>query len=602
MQKPDEKTGAGGMPAPAVFHERRNPPRQALNPPRVAVLRLVDGEGACPPPWGQRERPFYVDVHDGSPRGLLLRTTGKIPAGQRFQLFVYGFPGKDWGCFEGRVRWAQPDPKKGEYHFIGCTTTTAARVALPCPSCSADKSGPFPADYEFFRMIPFLKAIHRDAVCPLLNSIRYRSVKAGERFICQGEEGDVCYIVQSGTCRVVLEKHAERHPVGIIKEREFVGEMALLTGEPRSAHVEALTDLELWSIPRDVFEAMLKADPEVGTFLTEIVAERFASRKFTADRRIGKYVITDILGRGAFAIVYNGYHADLSRPVAIKMLRHDMAMNPEFLGNFRKEARTIANLNHENIVKVFDIEERFRTVFIIMERLEGRSLGDLLDEVGRLSIPEALNVLIQVSRGLMYAHERAIVHQDIKPGNIFLLPDGKVKLLDFGLACPCGSENLLTGTPYYMAPEQVECLPVDERADIFALGLTAFEMVCGRRPFEEADAFRAMNMHVEQDIPDPADVVPGLPGLLRDFILKACIRNPADRYRSAGAVLEALQPLEDQIGLSPGHSELKERKLSTLFLMYREDQQIALNRLMEDFSEKAKQIGVILRAADFKDI
>ena len=601
MSQPDQNISAGKVTAPAVFHDRRNSLRQILNPPRVAVLRLVDRGGCPPPPWGRNERPFYLDVYDFCPDGFLLRTTRNLPAGQHLHLFIFRHPGKDWGCFECRVRWSEPDPKKEGYNLVGCSAVIAD-VALPCPMMSSHKSGPFPSDYEFFRKVPFLKAIHRDAACPLLNNIHYRWVKAGERFISQGDQGDVCYIVQSGTCQAVLEKNAKRHTVGLIKEREFVGEMSLLTGEPCSAHVEALTDMELWGIPWNVLAELLKADPEVGTFLTEIVAERFASRKITADRHIGKYVITDILGRGTFAIVYNGYHADLSRPVAIKMLRHDMAMNPEFLGNFRKEARTIANLNHENIVKVFDIEERFRTVFIIMERLEGRSLRDLLDEVGRLSIPEALNVLIQVCRGLMYAHERAIVHQDIKPDNIFLLPGGKVKLLDFGLACPCGSENPLTGTPYYMAPEQVECLPVDERADIFALGLTAFEMVCGRRPFEEADAFRAMKMHVEQDIPDPGDVVPGLPGLLRDFILKACIRNHADRYRNAAAVLEALEPLEDQIGLSPEHSVLNRRKVSTLFLMYREDQQIALNRLMEDFSEKAKQIGVILRAADFKDI
>ena len=601
MQTSDEKPGAGCMSAPPFSQERRNPLRQTLNPPRVAALRLVDGELKCPPPWGRSERPFYVDVHDGSPCGLLLRTTRKIEVGRHFQLFVHGFPEKGWGCFQGRVRWEQPDPKRAEYRFVGCSAA-AGRAALPCPPISGGKSGPFPADYEFFRKVPFLKAIHRDAVCPLLNSIRYRSVKAGERFIRQGEQGDVCYVLQSGTCRVVLEKHAQQHTVGTIKEREFVGEMALLTGEPRSANVEALSDLELWSIPREVFEAQVQADPEVATFLTEIVAERFATRKFTADRHIGKYVITDILGRGAFAIVYNGCHIDLNRPVAIKMLRHDMAMNPVFLGSFRKEARTIAGLNHENIVKVFDIEERFRTIFIIMERLEGRSLRDLLDDVGALSLAEALKIILQVCKALVYAHERALVHQDIKPGNIFILPDGKVKLLDFGLSCPCGSENPLTGTPYYMAPEQVECLPVDERADIYALGLTAFEMVCGRRPFAEKDAFKAMQLHVENDIPDPAEIVPGLPGLFRDFVLKACARDHAKRYRTAGQVVEALEPLADQLGLSPEHSALKKRKLSTLFIMYREDQQIQLNRLMDDFSDKAKQIGVILRAADFKDI
>jgi CRP-like cAMP-binding protein len=494
-----------------------------------------------------------------------------------------------------------PDVKKAEYHLVGCTTA-AADLTLPCPAVSGDKSGPFPSDYEFFRRIPFLKAIHRDAVCPLLNNIRYRSVNAGERFISQGADGDVCYIVQSGTCKAVVEKHEKRHTVGVIKEREFVGEMALLTGEPRSAHVEALTDMELWGIPWDGLQALLQADPEVGTFLTEIVAERFASRKYTADRRIGKYLITDILGRGGFAIVYNGYHADLNRPVAIKMLRHDLAMNPVFISNFRKEAQTIANLNHDNIVKVFDIEDRYRTIFIIMERLAGQTLRAVLDQVGFLPVMDALNIVIQVCRGLNYAHERMIVHQDINPSNIFLLPDGKVKILDFGLACACGSENMLTGTPQYMSPEQVECLPVDERADIFALGMVAFEMVCGQQPFDEKDAFKVMNLHVYQDIPDPADVVPGLPTRLRDFILRACARNPDDRFRTAEKALEALEPLAEQIGLTSKYAAFQRRKLSTLFLMYNEDQQIALSRLMEDFTEKAKQIGVILRAADFKDI
>ena len=166
--------------------------------------------------------------------------------------------------------------------------------------------------------------------------------------------------------------------MAIIKEREFVGEMALLTGEPRSAHVEAMTDMDLWSISRKVFDAMITANPEVGTFLTEIVAERFASRKFTADRRIGDYVITDILGRGAFAVVYDGRHVAPEPAGGHQDAAPRPGHEPGFLGRFRKEARTIANLDHENIVKVFDIEERFRTLFIVMERLEGRSLRELL--------------------------------------------------------------------------------------------------------------------------------------------------------------------------------------------------------------------------------
>jgi hypothetical protein len=158
------------------------------------------------------------------------------------------------------VTWVQADPDKADYHFIGCIATPV-QVALPSPPTSGNKSGPFPADYEFFLTIPFLRGIHRDSVCPLLNCIRYQSVRAGDRLIDQGDEGEACYIVQSGRCRVVLEKHGQHRPLVTIREREFVGEMALLTGEPRSAHVEALTDMELWSISRDEFEQLIQSDP-----------------------------------------------------------------------------------------------------------------------------------------------------------------------------------------------------------------------------------------------------------------------------------------------------------------------------------------------------
>jgi serine/threonine protein kinase len=223
------------------------------------------------------------------------------------------------------------------------------------------------------------------------------------------------------------------------------------------------------------------------------------------------------------------------------MLRHDIAMQPEFIANFRREANLIAALEHENIVRVLGVEERFRTVFIIMEWLEGRTLRGLLDDAQRLSARETVSILVQVCRALAHAHGRAVIHQDVNPANIFLLPDGKVKLLDFGMAGPCGSQGRLTGTPHYMAPEQVECLPVDERTDVYALGVTAFEMVCGRRPFEEGNAFKVMSSHLERDIPDPGCIVPGLPPVLRDLILKACRRDPRGRPPGVRRLLEALE-------------------------------------------------------------
>jgi serine/threonine protein kinase len=153
-----------------------------------------------------------------------------------------------------------------------------------------------------------------------------------------------------------------------------------------------------------------------------------------------------------------------------------------------------------------------------------------------------------------------------------------------------------------MSPEQVECLPVDQRSDIFALGLTAFEMVSGRRPFDDEDPLAVMDRIVERDIPDPTDFAPELPAPLRDFILKACARDPGNRYPSVGQALEEIALLARQMGLRLEPAELQKCKLSTLVLMYREDQQIPLNRLLEDFSQKAKKIGVIIKGADFKDV
>ena len=431
-------------------------------------------------------------------------------------------------------------------------STTGSRVPRHVWACvaSGSKRPPSAAEYEVFLSVGFLRGIHPNSVTPLLNVIRFRSVKAGERFIRQGDEGRDCCLVQRGSCRVVLETQGQLRPLAVIRERELVGEMALLTGEPRSAHVEAITDMELWSISRKDFDALIAANPVMSAFLTEIVAEKFAARKFTADRRIGSYVITDILGKGAFAVVYDGYDARTHRSVAVKMLRHDLAMNQGFLGKFRREASIIAGFDHENIVRVLDVEERFRTLFIVMERLDGCTLRERLSHSGPFAPAEAIDVLVQSCRALAYAHERSIVHQDVHPGNLFLLSGGRVKLVDFGLAVPCGSSGSLTGTPYYMSPEQIECRSVDGRTDVYSLGLTAYEMVCGRRPYPDADAFRAMTLHLENDIPDPAATVPDLPTPLRDFIVNACRRDPGARYASARDALKAIGAGSHRLGIA----------------------------------------------------
>ena len=437
-----------------------------------------------------------------------------------------------------------------------------------------------------------------------LEGMTCRVVKAGERFVDQGEVRDSAYIIQRGSCLVIAEKEGELHPVDHRTRGDIVGVRSLLTGEPQTAHVEAETDMELWVLNKKLFEDIFQKEPELLDFLTELVVARFDSRRPTADRLIGKYIATDIIGRGGYSIVYRGIHAGLNMPVAIKMLKHDLAMDRDFSEKFRNEAKTIARLNHENIVKVYDIEELYRTTFIIMEHLDGAPLDRVLARMRRLPVLRALDILLQACAGLAYAHEQGIVHQDIKPANIFVQLDDRIKILDFGLACSPGDVDNLCwpGTVFYASPEYIEGDPVDARSDIYSLGITAYEMVTGQKPFAEDNGAKAVHFHLHEDIPDPAEVVPDLSRALRDFILKACRRDLKERYQSVAEAVEDLRPLAEQFGLANKASLAQRRKMATFFMIYKDYHQSALTRLMEEFGARAHELGIDMKMADLKDM
>jgi len=430
-----------------------------------------------------------------------------------------------------------------------------------------------------------------------------KHLQAGERLISQGDEGDTLYIIQNGSCVVGVEKHGKEHPIRRLRAGDVVGEMAILTGERRTASVDAETDMSLWTIGRGQFDAICREHPDLRNFLTELITNRFSTEKMTADRTVGKYVINEIIGKGGWSIVYKGIHAGLNMSVAIKMLNHDMAMRPEFTERFKNEAKIIAKLNHENIVKVYDIEEVYRTIFIIMEYLDGVSLRFILEKMPRLPLPRVLDILLQVCAGLSYAHQHSIIHQDIKPDNIFIQPDDRAKIVDFGLACSPGAIEDLgwPGSVFYTSPEQIEENPVSERTDIYSLGITAYEMITGQRPFPEDNVAKVMSFHLNDDTPDPRTLIPDLPEELSNFLIRATRRDPAARYQSISQTLHALKPLAEKMGLESRSQQREQRKMMSLFLFYQDQHQLALNRLVEDFSNELKKIGAVVRAADFKD-
>jgi serine/threonine protein kinase len=585
--------------------KRRSAKRKSLDPMGIGIIHLENGGISDEAPVFCGKQTQYVDIVNQSDCGLCIRITGPLDLAnpdRPFFLEIFNDTDKIWETHLCQVFWVNKNDACEDVSFMGCRYEKTDTDQNWCVN-NKNLNAPTPEDYLFLQSTHLFQSIDRGGLCPFLNTLCFHEVKSGELIIRQGDEGDACFLVQKGRGIVFIQKDIKKYQVARVNAGEIFGEMALLTGEVRNASVIAETDMELWSIEKNRFDEITKKYPDVRSFLTELLTERFVSRKKIADRRIGKYLIQHKIGTGGYAIVYGGIHALLNMPVAIKMMKHDLAMDKDFLHNFRNEARTIARFNHENIVKVYDIEERFHTVFIIMELLDGVSLEEILADKAVLPHFKVLDYLIQICSGLAYAHDAGIVHQDIKPANIFLTNRGTIKILDFGLACPCATENVdMPGTPFYMSPEQIEMESVDERSDIYSLGIVVYEILIGRRPYPEEDLLKLMNLHVDQDIPDPWEINPEIPEELREFIVKACSRDKTARYRNMGEILDFLRPFQKNSYLDRKSPKTEKRKMTSLFLFSSDSQQLELTRLLEEFSTKAQNIGITIKAADFSNI
>ena len=584
--------------------ERRRHPRRVLPTPDVGIVHPhYDGQEQEHPP-GDGNDTLLVYLLNMSEGGFLLESLQKLEVNTEIDLWTRLPSKEDWQAFRGRVVWTELSPTKSEAYLLGVEFDGPALSAEQMTSgAEEEKRRMYPSDLEFLINTPLLKVIPMEAKCPLLNYMTPQRVPTGTRFISQGDRGDTFYIIQEGTCVVNVEKNGTKHWLTRLRGGDIVGEIALLTGEPRTANVDAETDMILWSLTREQFDSICSKYTDLLDFLTELVTHRFTTEKVTASRTIGKYLINELIGRGGWSLVYKGMHKSLNMPVAIKMLKHDMAMNVEFAEKFQNEARVVALLNHDNIVKVYDIEELYRTVFIIMEYLEGVPLDRVLHTMPKLPTFKVLDVLLQVCNGLSYAHEQGIVHQDIKPGNVFIQSDGRAKIVDFGLSCPPGTVDCgLPGTVYYMSPEQIKGDSVDERTDIYSLGIMAYEMTTGQRPYPEDNIVKLMELHVIEDIPDPRSLVPDLPDELHYFIKRATRRDPAARFKSTWEIIRDLQPFADKMGVERRPQLEQRRKMMSLFLFYQEDQQMFLNRLVEDFNSEVSKMGVELKITNVDDV
>ncbi len=268
------------------------------------------------------------------------------------------------------------------------------------------------------------------------------------------------------------------------------------------------------------------------------------------DKRIGltlgSYRIVAQIGQGGMATVYKAYQPSMDRYVALKVIPEYHANNADFVQRFIQEARTIARLEHKNILPVYDFGEQDGITYMAMRYLETGTLQDVLNQ-GQPSLRESVRIVQQICAALDYAHRQGVVHRDVKPSNVMLDGEGNVYLTDFGLAKVLENSSQITatgailGTPLYMAPEQSLGQPIDGRADIYAAGVILYEMLTGQPPYQADTPFAIALAHVHEPLPLPQTLTPDLPDSLQNIILKALAKDPNDRYQHASEMAAALE-------------------------------------------------------------
>ena len=258
----------------------------------------------------------------------------------------------------------------------------------------------------------------------------------------------------------------------------------------------------------------------------------------------GRYQIIERIGAGGMAEVYKAKDTALNRYVAVKVLRSEYCSDETFVRKFRVEAQSAAGLSHPNIVSVYDVGQENDVHFIVMELVEGITLKNYIDMKGKLDIKETLNISVQIAQGLSAAHANRIIHRDIKPQNIIISRDGKVKVTDFSIARMADSTTVTTtaaGTVSYISPEQARGGYSDEKSDIYSLGITMYEMLTGRVPFDGETNVAVALMHIQGKMTPPRELEPSIPKSFEKVILKCTQKKPEWRYSSARELIADLR-------------------------------------------------------------
>ncbi len=538
---------------------------------------------------------LFVNILNLSVQGVLIKSTKNFKKNFELKLMVENYELKQWDSFYCRVAWRQDSDIENEYN-IGLEFLFPVDISED--NNKKVHNGLSPEDLNFILNHYLIKSLSNKGVCPFLNCLIQKTIDPKIKLITQGEITDSLFIIQQGVCSIERQKDDSTITIAHKGKNDIIGEMALFNKDARRTSVISETEMILWQLPVNVYDKACQLNPDTRHIITQIIMDRLENTTLPDVSSVGQYIIKHPSSINSRQFIFKGLHKHINLPVTIKMATHKKALNIDFIRKFKQECKIISQLNHPNIVQIYNIKERYRTYFIIMENLEGELLNSLLKRKGRFEPTNAIHLLTQIAAGLAYAHDNKIIHKELKPSNIFITDENIIKLLNFGLSWAANIDSTDEDNfVHYMSPEQVNNDPLDYQSDIYSFGILAYEIITGQKPFSGKEVSNVKKMHANNTIPDPQILTPELPDSLSNLIIKSCAKSPNLRYDSMKEVLDKLTTISHSLKLKTGSYQnmANEKEVTTLLIPHEKEQELSLIKLLDEFSELAIKKGFSIK-------